>query len=141
MESFPFTDAEWQTVQDAAFPVVNATFADDNVLRESHFQKLAEVLSGLRQLHGDHPVLLETLADFTDDDAERVRLYRQAIDIAVRHGIGTWTIRLSLSDALIWQRETAAARVELETCRDEVATLGDESDRKKWEQLRAACSL
>jgi hypothetical protein len=140
VEPFPFTEEEWQAVADAALPLVNATFAGDDVLRDSLFLELAEILSGLRQRHGDHPVLLETLADYTDDDAERIRLYRQAIDIAVRHGIGTYTIRLSLALLLFDRGEKAAARAELEACRDEIFADGDQSQRDWWECLRAECS-
>jgi hypothetical protein len=40
MEAFPFTVAEWHRVKEAARPVVNATFAEDEVLRASCFTAL-----------------------------------------------------------------------------------------------------
>jgi hypothetical protein len=43
---------------------------------------LFDVLAGLRARHGDHPVLLETEADFTEDDEVRLALYQQAVPSA-----------------------------------------------------------
>ena len=75
VEAFPFSEAEWAAVREAALPVVNAALADDAVLQASHLVGLMEVLAGLRARYGDHPVLLETEADFTEDDAESAALY------------------------------------------------------------------
>ena len=49
----------------------------------------------LRARHGEHPVLLETRADFAEDDVERVALYRRAAGLAAVHGLATLNIRLS----------------------------------------------
>jgi hypothetical protein len=97
VEAFPFTDAEWDGVTEAVLPLVNATFAEDDALRAACFIELRQVLSELRVLHGDHPVLLETEADFAEDDAERVALYRWAAGIAESHELPTLGIRLSLA--------------------------------------------
>lgn len=141
MDPFPLTDEEWRALQDAALAVTNAALAGDTLLRESHFQELAATLAQLRGRYGNHPLLLETLADHTDDEAERVRLYRQAVGVAARHGIITYTIRLSLAEVLLDRGEAEAAQVELDACHDEVTALGDRSDRKNWEQLRRRCSV
>jgi hypothetical protein len=107
--AFPFTNAEWDVVQRAALPLVNATFAEDDVLRASCFSELKEVLGELRSRHGNHPVLLETEADFTEDDAERAAIYRKAITIATEHELPTLTIRLSLARELLDAGEPRAA--------------------------------
>ena len=136
MEKFPFSKAEWAAVSDAALPVVNATMVDDAVLRASHLVGLLDVLAELRARHGDHPVLLETEADFADDDRERIVLYRRAVGIADSHGLPTLSIRLSLSRLLLDQGEQAAARQELLACEGEVSG-GDVSDRTSWAELMA----
>lgn len=137
MKAFPFTDDEWDAVQRAALPLVNATFAEDDVLRASRFSELKEVLGELRSRHGDHPVLLETEADFTEEDAKREAMYRKAINIATEHELPTLTIRLSLARVLLDAGEPRAALAELSACERELVQ-GDESDRISWEELAAA---
>jgi hypothetical protein len=131
---FPFTEEEWRAVSDAALPVVNAILAGDAVLRASHRVELLDVLAQLRARHGDHPVLLETQADFTEDDEESLALYQQAVRIAVAHELPTLSIRLSLTKLLLEMGERTAAREELLACESELCE-GDESDRASWAEL------
>jgi hypothetical protein len=128
MEAWPFSESEWTAVSEAALSVVNAGLAEDAVLRASHLLDLLDVLAGLRMRHGEHPVLLETEADFAEDEAERVALYRRAVLMAKTHGIRTLTIRLSLSRVLLDMGQREAAWDELCACEDEVPE-GDDSDR------------
>ena len=134
MEAFPFTEAEWEAVKDAALPVVNAGLADDPVPRASHLVGLLDVLARLRTRHGDHPVLLETQADFAEGDAERVALYRRAAGIASAHGLPTLSIRLSLAELLLELGRPVEAGDELVACQHELPN-GDESDRASWAEL------
>ena len=131
MEQFPFTPAEWQLVGDAAWPRVNATLAGDEAVSASAFLTLQEVLHQLRGKYGDHPILLETEADFTDDDGERQRLYRAAIAIANTHGLPTLSIRLSLASSLLDSGPTEAAIAELYACDAELPD-GDVYQRESW---------
>lgn len=136
MEAFPFTKAEWAAVSDAALPVVNAALADDAILQASCLVGLLDVLARLRARHGDHPLLLETEADFVDDDEERLFLYQQAARTAVAFGLPTLSIRLSLAQLLLERGQRTAAREELLVCKRE-ACEGDESDRTSWAELVA----
>jgi hypothetical protein len=136
VEAFPFTEAEWAAVKDAALPVVNAGLADDPVLRASHLAGLLGVLAGLRARHGDHPVLLETQADFAEADTERVALYRRAAALAAADGLPTLSIRLSLARVLLDTGEPAPARRELLACEGELGE-ADESERTSWAELVA----
>lgn len=139
MEAWPFSEEEWQAVGDAALPVVNAHFARDEVLRASCLLTLCEILDDLRTRHGDHPILLETEADFTDEDEERLPLYGRAIAAAEAHETQTLTIRISLAEALLRLSRPAEARAELLACRDEMQESEDESDRRSWSELVAEC--
>jgi hypothetical protein len=140
MEAFPFTEAEWESVREAAGAIVNAALAEDPILRASQFAELRAVLAGLRDRYGDHPLLLETEADFTADAPDRVALYERASRTAAAGGLPTLTIRLSLARVLLEDLgRPDAARVELLACRGELATVGDESDREEWASLLAAC--
>lgn len=140
VKSFPFTAGEWAAVADAALPVVNAGVAGDLVSRASHLARLFGVLAHLRSRHGDHPVLFETEADFTQDDSERVALYRRAARVAEAHGIRTLGIRLSLARVLLDIGEPRAAGVELLACESELAD-GDESERASWAELAVESRL
>jgi hypothetical protein len=138
MERWPFTREEWDTIDEAARHIVNASFLDDEILRDSAYAALVEHLEQLRSAHGDHPVLLETLADFCDDPLEQLALYREAIQIALDHDFQTLTIRLSLANVLIEDlHDHHAARRELDACTNEAATTDDASDREKWQELHA----
>jgi len=143
MEVFPFTDAEWETVQKAARAVVNAALAEDSALHDSRLAELRAVLAVLRERHADHPTLLETEADFTVDTAPQVALYEQAKQKAVAHEMSTLSIRLSLARVLLEELgQPEAARVELLACREELAADGDEwdrRDREHWSELLAEC--
>lgn len=134
MKPFPFTKAEWAAVGDAALGVVNAGMSDDADIRESHLCGLLDVLAELRAIHGDHPVLLETEADFTEDDGGRVALYQRAVRVAVANGLPTLSIRLSLARVLLDFGQKPAARDELFACAGEMPGC-DESDRATWAAL------
>ena len=136
MEAFPFTEAEWSAVSGAALPVVNAALSGDAVVRASRLGDLLDVLAELRVRHGDHPALLETEADFTEDDGERVALYRRAVAVAVANGLQTLSIRLSLARVLLESGRPSEAAPELAACENELAD-GDESDRAAWSELAA----
>ena len=113
MEPFPFTEAEWDAVSQAALPVVNADLADDDALRAAHLVGLLDVLAQLRDRYGDHPILLETQADFVEGPGQRFALYQQAACNAVANGLPTLSIRLSLARLLLELGQPSAARDEL----------------------------
>jgi hypothetical protein len=139
MKAFPFTAEDWARVSAAAGAVVNATFADDAALHATCFQALCRVLSELRDKYGPHPVLLETEADFADDPAERVALYEKAKHIAQSAGLVTYSICLSLARVLLEELgDHGRAMKELVACQ-ELATCGDESERREWHALHAEC--
>ncbi len=134
MDAFPFTEAEWAPVKDAALSILNASTAGDEILRASLLFEMLDLLAGLREQHGDHPVLLETIADYTDDDQERALLYRQAVDIAVPNGLPTLSTRLFYARVLLNLGQPATAREELLACERELPD-GSEWDRTEWSDL------
>jgi hypothetical protein len=133
-KNFLLPPEEWQMVADAAWPHVSATWARDDAVRDSAFLTLQEVLHDLRAKYGDHPILLETEADFTHDEQEQLRLYRAAIAIANKHGLQTLTIRLSLASLLLHIGPTEDAIAELSACKAELPD-GDEYQRESWYDL------
>lgn len=137
MEAFPFTDDEWEPVEEAALSLANAAMADDDVLRASLCSELLALLAELRTRYGDHPFLLELIADYTeDDDAGRAALYRQALDIAHANDLPTFTIRLSFARLLLETGQPALARKELLACERSLPGR-NESEREEWSELLA----
>jgi hypothetical protein len=135
MEEFPFTSDEWHRVTIATGAVLNATLTDDPTLRSSAFLGLQDVLAELRQIHGDHPVLLETEADFSDDATSRRALYLEAIQLATQHGHPTRSMRLALTVLLLSGfHDRAAAAAQLEACKQEFPLM-DNDEKQQWFKL------
>jgi hypothetical protein len=141
MEEFPFTESEWQRVNDVATSLTNAILEDDDVLKDSLFAELSAVLEELRGRYGNHPVLLETEADFCDDPLLQRDMYESAIESAKSNALPTFTIRLSLAKVLLGDfNDPMEAAVELKACEPELATEADEWDTREWSQLMKQCT-
>jgi hypothetical protein len=69
-------------VREIAVDMVNASSAGDTVLQASLYAAFRVYCQEISAAQRSHPFLTESLADFTDDDEEAVRLYRLAIDQA-----------------------------------------------------------
>jgi hypothetical protein len=142
MDDFPFDADEWAAVAEASSAVVNATILEDDVLRESRFAELQLILQTLSERYGEHPVLIETEADFTNDAACRRRLYVKAVSLAELNCLPTYTIRISLASLLRQEfNEPETARNELLACENEVMTQGDKSQQDEWQELVRSCEL
>ena len=140
LDPFPFTKIEWQQVQDSALALLNATFADDKVLRASLFEDLSAVLDELRMRYGDHPILRETEGDFTDDPLQRVSAYKSAVRAAQPDGLPTLSTRISLARVLLEDFDNPdQAASELSACRSELSAGADESETREWFELMDRC--
>src|SRR5215469_16388269 len=140
MNPFPFSTKEWQLVSESSLALTNATLADDEVLRTSQFAELQAVLAELRAEHGEHPVLLETEADFEDEPSRRLVLYRAALHVAEEHDLPTLSIRISLASVLLEDfANTKAAAKELTACQAELDIYGDDWDCAEWLRLLDCC--
>lgn len=141
MKEFPFTPDEWQRVSEASHAVMNATLADDQVLRESCFTELAAVLDELRTRYGDHPVLGETEADFMDDPRRSREAYYQALRLAGQHQLPTASIRISLAGLMLRAfNDASEARCQLLACEAELASVDDAWTHTEWQELMRQCN-
>lgn len=140
MDPFPFTPEDWEKLAEAALVSINATLAEDSVLNASALVQVQEVLTGLRAKYGEHPVLLETEADFCEDPPSRLALYERAKEIAVAHALPTLSIRVEIAALLLHDfGRPAGARAELLACKDEVPAEQDELTKERWESLMTEC--
>lgn len=136
MDEFPFTEEEWRTIARATTSVTNATLADDAAWRARSFRILRRRIRGMKLRYGDHPVLIETLADFHDDPQVRRRLYRRAIRIAVRHGLPAFTMRIYLARLLLEEfHDPRRALLQLQQCESEVLQSRDNDYISMWREL------
>lgn len=135
----PFSEQDWTSISEALAAHVNAVFADEWVRARSAYQRLSEVIDGLRDTYDNHPTLNETLADATDDPAERCRLYALAANRARVIGFPTYTILYSWAETLAHAGDAETARRLLEECGDEMARWGDAGERAEYAELLRNC--
>ncbi len=142
MEEFPFTSREWARVCEEGDRVLKASLMDDPVLAAVYFEKLRLVLARLRTRYGEHPVLLETEADYLPDDPPAcVALYRRACRIALAGGLPTYSIRIALAYVLLEDLgQPGPALQELLACQADLPLHADAWEQKQWAELAAECS-
>lgn len=73
-------------VLDLCLAITNATLADDAALADSYRQQLLAFHDEMQKAGTSHPFLVETLADYTDDDLEALRIYQRALDMSREWG-------------------------------------------------------
>ena len=135
-----FTHEDWMRVVNAGFAVVDATAEEDDPRYEPALKALREVLMQLRAVYGDHPVLIETLADFEDDLWAKVALYDHALDRASQLKLPSHRIRLSLARSLIEEcGQPARAIKQLHACSADLERYGDADERKEYAELLSLC--
>jgi uncharacterized protein (DUF2336 family) len=141
MDEFPFSEEDWELVKEASWFIANAGAIEDEVLVAAGHAEMEQVLSGLTAKYGEHPILIETAADFEVETQDRIDLYERAAALAEQHGLPTYTIVLSLAQVLIEDRaQLAAAHARLLACQAEVAELGDEYEQREWQELINKCA-
>ncbi len=142
MDTFPFTQSEWQRIEDVCRSMVDAILVDDSVLEASLYAELMVRLQELRERYGEHPVLLETAGDFSGDSLMQIELYRRAIQLATDNNITTLSIRLSLAGVFLRDfNDRPQAVRELLACQPELDQEADSSQAKEWSELMSQCSL
>jgi hypothetical protein len=141
MEEFPFSADDWNRVEELATEIVNASAMDDDVLGASKVENMREHLAELRDRYGEHPILIETEADFEDDPLRRKDLYLAAIALAEANALPSYTIRISLAGVLIDElHDPLGAAQQLSACERETQQQGDDDQRRQWGELMQRCA-
>jgi hypothetical protein len=136
MLPFPYSTEEWDQVTEVALKITNANLMDDAVLRMAYFNDLCAVLGELAQRHGDHPILLETEADFHDNPQQQCALYARANSLAERHRLPRLSIAISWARLLLERLgDRNGARMLLLNVVDEVQSADDQGDVDEWHTL------
>ena len=120
-------------MQDAAEAIPDADSAGDDVLKASLHLEMIDLLAGLRERHRDQPVLLETMADYLEDAAQRPHCTGGRMEIAEVHGLPTRSDG-PFARLLVDIGEPVAALQELHACGNEAAC-GNEDERTDWADM------
>jgi hypothetical protein len=140
MQEFPFSQSDWQRVENITARITEACLADDHIVQASLFEELQALLVELRNRYGEHPILIETEADFTDDPLRQMDLYRSAIHLAEINQLPTYTIHISFANILFhgFQNSNQAIN-ELMACELEVSQRADQWEKQEWHELMKEC--
>src|SRR5688572_21558293 len=109
---------EWEHIKEITLKITNAVLAGDEVLHAVYFDELFSYCEQLFEKHGQHPMLLATLADFTDDPGASLDYYSRASSEASRRGMPINTIHVSWAEALLHHAGDPSTAVSiLEQCK------------------------
>lgn len=116
----------YERVHEIAVAIVNASVADDDALCDSLCRTLRAYYDEQASLGRSHPFLTEVMADFTDDEAESVKLYELALKQACAFPEEpTHTKMISLAQRLIELGRSEQAEAYLSDGRAEALRQGD----------------
>ena len=129
MDPWPFEDRDWRKVEKIIERYKKAATAADDVVCRSLSREMHDLMVKLERKYGEHPVLLETRADFTKGRIKRLKLCRRALELSVEHGMPTLTIRIWLAELLLEEfRDPKEARRVLKEGEDEFLEPDQEPD-------------
>ena len=87
----------WATVVQAAGDMTNASGRNQRALGRKHYRELEALVRSQVRRRRSHAWVLETLADFTENNRKAVGLYRKALRLARLQGLAGHTILLELA--------------------------------------------
>lgn len=128
----------YERVRELALAITNATLADDDALADSHFHQLLAYHEEMQRAGTSHPFLLETLADYTDDDREALRIYQRALVMSREWGQEepTQTILVGMAERWLELGNEELVEACLRSAYDEAFSRGDADVLKEIEELR-----
>lgn len=134
----PIPPEMYERVRDLTLSITNATLADDAALADSHYQQLLAYYEETEKAGTSHPFLVETLADYTDDDREAIGFYLQALAISRESGRKepTQTILVGMANRWIELGNEEQAAACLRDAYAEALSRGDSDTLKEIEELR-----
>jgi hypothetical protein len=114
----------------------------DEVSASDAYAKLLALFKNRENSGESDPFLTETLADFTDDNAESIRLYRLALDqCAAFPGEATLSKRIGLVRELIKADRKMEARGQIDIARRESFSARDTGSLEELNELAAQCAV
>ena len=127
----------YEHVAELAADITNATLADDDALAESLYQRIQLYHEEQLAAGRSHPFIIETLADYTDDAAQALRYYEQALAMS-RHMSSdepTETILIGIGERLIVLGRREQAEAFIRDGRAEAVRRGNADCARKADRL------
>jgi hypothetical protein len=107
------------------------TIKENSVEKEALRTELLNILHSLRKKYGDHPAILETITDYTEDVSDQIEYYNLACEAAAANSMPTIGIKNYLASIhTVSGQALAALNVLRESGRELAAT--DDSTRIDW---------
>ena len=118
MLPFPFSPSEWQTVTNQFYEFTR----DDASQRLSENRRtLRKILAALYEKYGEHPLLIETEANWlVDSPHKKLSKFRHAEYLAQAHGLPTYSVRLSIAELLLTLDKPRDAVDAIRSCESEL---------------------
>ena len=127
----------YEHVAELAADITNATLADDHALAESLYQRLYFYHEQQLAAGRSHPFIIETLADYTDDSAQAIRYYEQALAVSRQMASDepTQTILIGIGALLIEMGRREQAEAFIHDGRTEAIRRGDSDSIEDADRL------
>ncbi|HEY5892303.1 MAG TPA: hypothetical protein VIT91_03640 [Chthoniobacterales bacterium] len=77
---------DWDRVHQAACDIVNAYTMGDEILGQSKRERLFDVLDELEEKYGEHPSIIATRGDFSENRDEAMACFQKALKLARFYG-------------------------------------------------------
>lgn len=131
-----------ERVVELSADITNATLADDDALRQSLYQQLLVYYIELTNEGRCHPFVVEILADYTDDVAESLRYYDQALEMSrqMTSDEPTQTILICIGERLLEMGRREQAEAYLHEGRAEAVRRSDSFWIKEADRLLQDCA-
>jgi hypothetical protein len=125
----------YDRIADLALDIVNASFRGERAGTRAAYQALKAYLAEQEEILGAHPTFPETLADFSTERRQAIRLYHRALRLARRMTEPLHTIQLSLGELYLQTGDRRAARRWLNAARADACKYGDSDEAARAEEL------
>jgi hypothetical protein len=114
----------------------------DEVSASEAYAKLLALFKDRENSGESDPFLTETLADFTDDNSESIRLYKLALDQCLAFpGEATLSKRIGLVRELIKADRKIEAREQIDVARRESFSARDTASLEELNELATQCAV
>jgi hypothetical protein len=125
----------YERVHEFALLITNATLAEDDVLCETHYAAFRDYYEEQSRVGRCHPFILETLADYTEEEALAMSYYEQALALAKQMGEPIHSILIAIGERHQDAKRFEVAEAYLRDGRDEARRRGDSEMAEEADRL------
>lgn len=133
-------DADWNEIEDLSREVAEAAISDDSFRYANAVNEMLKQLGVLQSRYGALPSILATMADYTEDDHNAIRLLENAFFVAEQRGDARNMTYISSSIAQRYFEDLsdfASGRIWTDVLRQCLVRFPDETEFKVLAELEA----